>query len=433
MADPSGVNNEPSDTPRVSGMTDTSVETAAVSSVLSSANDHIVRNAFPAAVDEPVPSTGEKAAHRDAKELITTYLNTGRTVTATGQCSQCRRSVTSSVSLACIDGTNPVAFSVEKRVKHWSPSDRHFATGQFDVAGLDTNGHVVLGVEVKATHRTQNHYPRDIVPWIEATAFQIRTRIPADKDAWNQVAYLRDIRNRIVCNECRAAATGRPQDPDPLQAPPIPQRDATAVDKAVAIFCDPNRERLFSDMWDSVARGATDDRVMQDLFGISRTRMLARAAETGMDAQHLKGSLCDLVRSDGYLALLDAKATRAVLPPDPTVFHVRAECEAAKERARALEAEMAETQRKRLSCSMSSDGETEGVHRKRHKPNESGPENEARGLPADVKQRVVDYLKKHNFEAGTRIDYDRLEEAAGVSRADRKKLMKFVDHFRNGK
>jgi hypothetical protein len=124
----------------------------------------------------------------------------------------------------------------------------------------------------------------------------------------------------------------------------------------------------------------------------------------------------------------DAVIERTSAQLEEAAEHVRA---AAERQARA-DAEIArlrsELQRKRSS----EDGEDVDEPRKRHKPN-TPDQNRPRGLSADVKRRVVDCLKKYNFPAGTRIDYGLLEEAAGVSRADRKKLMKFVDNWRNNR
>jgi hypothetical protein len=252
------------------------------------------------------PFRRETTQHREGKQLVVDYLNAGGIVRATRRCKRCKRAITSSVCLGGIDGKNPVTFCKEVGIKLWDRDLKTFVKGRLDVAGLDAVGQPVVAVEVVQTHKTADGTtPRIAIPWIEIAASRIACLIDYDREKWGDAVDFID-RRIVSCAECDDSGLAS-------AVPRLPPKRWTASvanpDPDIELFCTANRATLFAEMWDGVCDGKASDRLLRERFGIGAESLLCRGRDVGMDAMHVRGMVEELVRSDGYLALLDLNAT----------------------------------------------------------------------------------------------------------------------------
>jgi hypothetical protein len=109
----------------------------------------------------------ESFLHKWAKELLVTSLNRGDSISFVTNCSRCMSEV-----LTLIPDEKELEFKEE--VSYISPTGERSI---FDVAGLDSEGKVIFGIEVFYKHRTTRITAREGIPWVEVRAENVITTL----------------------------------------------------------------------------------------------------------------------------------------------------------------------------------------------------------------------------------------------------------------
>jgi hypothetical protein len=145
---------------------------------------YLVDNDRQNAVDHPTTHRGEHRKHRDAKRFAVHFLNAGGVVLVKSSCARCRTTCTTRFCLGCVGpGVGPVVFRKERTTFTWNASRSEFDVGRVDIGGLDARGMVIVALEIKDTHATDNVAPRSgLVSWAEVSAAALCSIIGAGED-----------------------------------------------------------------------------------------------------------------------------------------------------------------------------------------------------------------------------------------------------------